>query len=79
MRGGNSWGIHARLWWAFMGIRGYSWAFVCLGVPRCVRTHSFRAGFLGKWLQRAVFREREMSSELSSIMILLVGEERRRQ
>jgi len=58
-----------------VGIHGYSWAFMFLCVPRSVRTRLFRAGFLVKWSHRAVCGETEMSSELSSIIILLVLEE----
>ena len=47
--------------------------FLC--VPRSVKTRLFRVGFLVKWSHRDVCGDTEMSSELSSIIILLVLED----
>jgi hypothetical protein len=75
-RGAWAVGIHrafmdicARHSWAFMGIHGHSCPFVLQGVfASCV----FHTVFCGQRLSRVFLREPEMSSELSSIIILIV-------
>ena len=55
--------------WSFMGIHGHSCPFVLQGVfASCV----FHTVFCGQRLSRVFLREQEMSSELSSIIILIV-------
>ena len=69
---GNSSGIHGLLWWEFLGIHGNSWAFMSAAVAGCFEGCIFHAGFCGEGASSSFLCEGEMSSELNTIIILIV-------